>query len=301
MKQKKDSKDVSENIIWFGTSISKALDRTKFERDTKTKVKFVKAFGIRGEENQFYPDKNFADTVPKEVEQSKPDAIVLQGGSIEISNIDVKAALMDTEKDIEHYRNEWTAKIEEDSENLYNIAEKALEQNQDMKVIIVKRLPRFDPINSDPKGIKSQLSNFGNHVLDQLWIKKGRPQNIQIVEFEIGCSGPGYLKDLIYGSTKSQYYDGINLNGSGAQRHFTYRAVCATKAILLGKKCEKPVFHDDYHTNCPQSQYQRRQFAFRHPRRFIKTNRVRNDSPSTYQYGQNYYSVPVSNRFLGNF
>jgi hypothetical protein len=90
-----DSRKKIKTVSWIGTSLSKSLDRRKFEKDTNTKLKFVKAFGIKNESDQLYPDMNFTDTVPKVVEQEKPDMLVLQTGSIEISNINVKSALMD--------------------------------------------------------------------------------------------------------------------------------------------------------------------------------------------------------------
>ena len=40
-----------KNVIWFGTSLSKSLNCKKFERDSNTQVKLVKAYGIKGEEN----------------------------------------------------------------------------------------------------------------------------------------------------------------------------------------------------------------------------------------------------------
>ena len=45
-----------KNLLWIGTSISKALDKNKFEKDTNTNVKFVKAFGIKEEKSHFYPN-----------------------------------------------------------------------------------------------------------------------------------------------------------------------------------------------------------------------------------------------------
>ena len=67
---------------------------------------------------------------------------------------------MDTEKDIEQYKKDWAAKVEEDSANLYDVAVKAIEKNPTMKVVIVKRLPRYDLDSSDPNQIKSQMSRF---------------------------------------------------------------------------------------------------------------------------------------------
>ena len=140
--------------MWIGTSLSKPLHVRQFEKETKTAVKMVKAFGIKNESNQLYPDKNFTDTVPGVVKNEKPDVLVLQCGSIEISNIDVKRALIDGEKDIEDYKKEWFVKIEEDSANIFDVAERAIKQKPNMKVIIVKRLPRFDQPSADPLGIR---------------------------------------------------------------------------------------------------------------------------------------------------
>ena len=137
-------------MIWFGTSLSKTLNCKKFERDTNTQVKLVKAYGIKREDNQFFPERNFINTVPKVLKNEKPDAIVLQAGSIEISNIDVKHAMMDTEKDLDTYRKEWATKVEKDSENLFSLAENIVKDYPETKVIIVKRLPRFDSISVDP-------------------------------------------------------------------------------------------------------------------------------------------------------
>ena len=55
----------------------------------------------------------------KILDEESPDAIVLQGGSIEITNFDVNEAMTDTDKDINEYRKQWAFKVEEDSNNLF--------------------------------------------------------------------------------------------------------------------------------------------------------------------------------------
>ena len=246
------------------------------------------------------------------MEKDEPRAIILQAGSIEISNINVKEALMDTEKDFEQYKKDWAAKVEEDSANLYDVAVKAIEKNPTMKVIIVKRLLRYDPVSSDPKGIKSQLSRFGNHVYDQLWFKGGCPKNIHVVDFELNCSSSGYLKDLIYGQINGRNYDGIHVRGDGAQRHFTYRAVNAVKPILCA--VDEQLAAADNHTNCPQTLFKGQsqqtsrtgklsnygQSEFKYPKRFARAKKTVNNGAQSYQSGQNNYSVPVKNRFTKN-
>ena len=65
---------------------------------------------------------NFEVVVPKVLQNNDTDTLVLQTGSIEISNIEVNKAVMDTKKPIEEYKKEWFEKVEKDSENLFRIA-----------------------------------------------------------------------------------------------------------------------------------------------------------------------------------
>ena len=295
------NENTANNITWFGTSISKALDQKKFEADTKSKIKFVKSFGIKAEENQFYPELNLTDTVHAVLSKTNPDAIILQAGSIEISNFDVKKALMDTDKDLDEYWKQWTAKIEEDSANMFKVAVEATKRHPAMKVLVVKRLPRYDPISSDPKGIKSELSKFGNHVYDQLWFKGGCPKNIFIVDFELNCSDSGYLKDLIFGKSNEQRYDGVHARGEGGQRHFTYRAIDAVKVILRGDDCPKTSsINQSRKASRPGQSSNTKEQGFRYPSKFVRAKKVKQNQSKTFQYGKNHYSIPVNNRFLEN-
>ena len=251
-------KDI-KNVLYIGTSLSKSLDRKKFQKDTKTKLKVVKAYGIKKESDQFYPKLNFTDVVPKSLEKDKPDVLVLQAGSIEISNLNVKNAMMNTEKDIEEYSREWAAKVEDDSNNLFEVAENALKADPKMKVIIVKRLPRYDSSAADPLGIKANLSQFANSVYDQLWFKKGGPINIHIVNFDLGCDDSRYLKDILFGKPGEKSYDGVHLRGFAASRHFTYRAVQAIRPVIISSRPVQTANFDrtDYHADCPQTRLQR--------------------------------------------
>ena len=176
---------------------------------------------------------------PKVIKKEKPDAIVLQTGSIEITNINVKNALMDSDKSIEEYKQEWTKKVKEDSTNLFNIAKKALDIKSDMEVVIVKRLPRYDPKSEDPFHIKQSMSEYANSVYDQLWFEHGGPKNIHIVALEkIECVG--FLRDILYGKKNDVGYDGLHLRGPAGSRHFTYRAVNAISAVLFAKQSFSP-------------------------------------------------------------
>ena len=237
---------------------------------------------------------------------SKTDALVLQSGSIEITDINVNEALQDTKKDIREYKKDWFAKIENDSTNLFNIAEEALANSNDIKkVFIVKRLPRYDRAPDDILQIKSQLSQFGNAQYDCLWLKRGSPKNIHIVEIE-GLECSGYMKELVYGNPVRKNYDGVHLRGDGAARQFTYRAIKSLKQILCRAKSpsrQRPVHVNDrpnVHNNCPQQQY--KSHVKKNRAKFGKPNYV--GAPDVRLYSEvaaegsiHSYQVPTANRF----
>ena len=70
----------------------------KFEKDNDVKLNAVKAYCVN-EEGRF-PESNFKATVPKVVEKGDTDTLILETGTIEITNMDVNKALMDPKKDI---------------------------------------------------------------------------------------------------------------------------------------------------------------------------------------------------------
>ena len=187
---------------------------------------------------------------------------------------------MDTKTSIDDYKKEWFNQVEQDSKNLFLIAEDAIKKRPDLKIVIIKRVPRFDRSTKDIIGIKSKLSNYANTVLDQLWIKSGSPSNILIVELQLNIEKSRYLRDLLYGEKSKEINDGIHLRGPGASRHFTYRATQAVKPVLgpvsagqfprilrtgnypsrqtVYVSPAKPVRNND-HKDCPQTQFQQRQ------------------------------------------
>ena len=261
-----------------------------------------------------------AATVPKIVERGDIDTLVLQTGSIEITNVDVNKAMMDATKDIKVYKKDWYEKAEKDSTKLFSIAEDAIAKDPHLIVIIVKRPPRFDRASKDISGIKSQLSKFSNHVYDQLWLKNGSPSRIHIVELELGCENSQYLKDIIYGQPQSPKYDGIHLVGNAASRHFTYRAVQVMLPIVnpsfkpmkqfsslrqnfrakvrTSENVQLPaewVKHDNSHTNCEQAQYQRQ--SGRGGQGVKSSNRKISDCPQTqYQHRRTSYADTVKGK-----
>ena len=152
-----------------------------------------KAYCIKAEEKARFKDKNLESVVQNVLKTVPTDVLILQTGSIEITDIDVNHALMDSKTDIGEYKEKWFSKVENDSKNLYDVAEEACKHNPKLKAIIVKRLPRFDRSSNDLLSIKAQLSNYAYSVFDQIWLRKGKPSSINIVEFQLNASNHPYL------------------------------------------------------------------------------------------------------------
>ena len=300
MKTKK-TKVGKTKIKGIGTSVSNVLDLPKFEKDLDVNLVINKAYCIDEEENARFKDKHFKAAVPKEIKNEDVDILVLQTGSIEITDLKVNEALVDTKKELSEYRKEWFSKVEEASTKLFNIAEDALEKNKNIKkVVILKRLPRFKRSSSDLLQIKSQLSEFGNACYDQIWQKRGGPEKIQIVEIDLKCSESKYLKDLVFGNPVSKTYDGTHLRGAGASRHFTYRAIEAITKVMFPSK---PNFRFRKHriSNSPPQQpqpaadrFSRKMAAENADNGYFNTNQSSSQFAGRQQGGRTSYSDTVS-------
>ena len=294
-------------VTWIGTSISKVLDQEKFEHDLDVELTTAKAYCIK-EEGRF-PKDNFNAIVPKVVKAGHVDTLVLETGSIEITNMDVNKAMVDPNRDINEYKKEWFAKAEEVSTELFNIAENAIAADEHLNVVIVKRLPRFDRGSKDIMKVKSTLSSFANQMYDQLWLRRGSPERIHIVDFKL-IKDEGYLKDLIYGTHENERYDGIHLIGSGASRQFTYRAILAIRPIITKPNQQQKLSsfrrqkHNsdnhkagtDNHLNCPQATYMRQSAGRQHRGR---SGKLYSDvlKSSNQQSAGKKYNVPTKNFF----
>ena len=265
-------KNRKPRVVWTGTSVSEVLDQKKLGEECSALVTFVETPAIKGNDNTL--DK----IVPAILENEDVDVLVLQAGDTKISNIKIIEALLNTDKDLEDVKKEWFDQVENQSKEIFQIAEGAVRNDPKLQVVIVKRLPRFDKGSDDILGVKPTLSSFGNGVFDRLWMKAGCPQSIKILEVNLNIEKPGYLKDLIFGSTHSKTYDGVHLKGHGACRHFNYRV----KQIL------KPVVLAIERSTTGQSQSLSQQGRQTQGRRQVSyANMVES----------NVYSVPVQNRF----
>ena len=82
-----------DNILWIGTSLSKALDKDEFDKDDNLNIN--RTYCIKEEAIARFKKTNCKAVVPEVIDRYEPDILVLQTGSIEITNIDVAKAIMD--------------------------------------------------------------------------------------------------------------------------------------------------------------------------------------------------------------
>ena len=94
----------------------------------------------------------------------------------------------------------------------------------------LKRIFRCDPLNDDPAQIKYKLSEFGNRVLDDIWLSKGCPKNIHIVQQSLECSGN--LLTERFGSPSNRSFDGVHMRGKMAVQHYTRSVINALADIM---------------------------------------------------------------------
>lgn len=184
----------------------------KVSTSTNLKMEQFKAYTVDAEPDAHYPEVNHTAVVPEILSRKKFDLVVLQGGSIEITNLNTKANPQ------EHYKH-WEQKVSMSSNRMFSLAQWVVEAFPGTRVIILTRLPRYDPVNKDPQGIKSKLSEYGNSVYHQLWVTSGCPKNIMIHDQGLGCNGALRIKR--FGDPHLRNYDGIHMRGELAVQHYT--------------------------------------------------------------------------------
>ena len=191
---------------------------------------------------------------------------------------------------MEEYKKKWIRNVEVNSKEVFKIAEDATRVNKDINVVIVKRYPRFDSVYDDPIGIKKELSNFANQVYDHEFLRKGSPSNIHIIDVPLSCEKSPHLQDLIYGKRSSLTFNGYKMVGEGASRHLTYR----TKQALM------PLIKSTLKSS--SSQEQKAESDFVRAKNTMKPKTIHNTQlGNSDRYGPIMYSIPVQNRFMGNF
>jgi hypothetical protein len=216
-----------KKVLFVGDSLSRKLNLSVVKNVTDTDIKRVEAFIVgKDDPKARVPSKNFTDIVPKELKNENVSTLILQGGTNEVSNLDVTG-------DIGVKMEAMKEEIKISSEKLFILAEESLKNNEGLeKVIILKRVFRCDPVKNDPSQIRDKMSEYGNRVLEDMWLAKGCPKNIVIASQPLECDGP--LRISRYGYPSSREYDGIHMRGKMAVQHYTGSVINVLMDNLCG-------------------------------------------------------------------
>ena len=267
--------------LFIGDSISANVNIEALEEATQTEFITAKAYCSVyddvtnvAKQSAKFPSSNFTDVIPMELKKNNYKTMILQAGSVDITNLNTKD---EPEKYIEYFRQEAVMS----ATNLFSAAVNALIANPTLtKIILLKQTPRYDPLHVDPLGLKPTLSVLFNNTLTDLWMKSLYKDNIFVGAHNIECTGA--IKEARYRHTKSGKYDGIHLFGSSGQKAYTLSVL----NILRAAKITTP--EHDYHLSCPQYRYQTR-----------KTQNHRNHKyePRRHTMKEHAFHIPTFNRF----
>ena len=82
---------------------------------------------------------------------------------------------------------------------------------------------------NDSLGMKYKLSEYGNNLLDQIWMT-----NIVIASQSLECSGE--LRVARFGLPSSKGYDGIHMRGKMAVQHYTASMINVLLDVFNGQE-----------------------------------------------------------------
>ena len=135
------------------------------------------------------------------------------------------------------------------AQNIFNAGVNALAQQPSLKkVLITKHIPRYDPKDVDPLGLKPSLSHLFDSTLSELWMKSPLKEKIFIGTHNLDCTGA--RQSARYRSTKTGKFDGIHLYGSSGSKFYTLSMLNILRSAGLTSS------EHDFHLSCAQFQYQ---------------------------------------------
>ena len=221
-----------------------------------------------------FPNANFADVIKAKMEKENFKYVVLQAGSVDITNLNTKD---NPEQYMEYFRQEAIMS----ATNLFQAGLNALRVQPTLaKVVIMKQIPRYDPLDVDPLSLKASLSLLFNNTLANLWMESPDRHRIYIGNHNIECNGA--IREARYRHTKSGKLDGIHLLGSSGMKSYTL------SVLNIFRNAQLTSADYDFHQTCPQFQRQnRKKFSHKPGAQFSRNSKK----------SQEHFSVPTHSRY----
>ena len=252
------------------------------EKETKTRIRSIKAYSSVRDRNARFPSKNITDVAPTAMlntpEEDDFTHLVLGAPTVDISNLDTSK--LTSNDDTESYKQ----KIVMSCKNMFAVAENTIRSHPKLeKVIIIEHAPRHDRAKVDPTKLKPKLALLANSTFAQLWHSSAMKDKITIGKHNLNCSTD--LIDERYKDDRSGRYDGVHLYGRQGRNVFTNSFCQILKSVIVASKSSTS---PSFHSSCPQTRY--------------KNTQSSQNNKNKKQSNKNRYNVPVSNQFdlLGN-
>ena len=291
--QTKDKKK-EPTTLFVGDSISANVDIKSLENATETKFVTAKAYcSIKDNVKNvakypaMFPNSNFTDVITSELAKDDYENLVIQAGSVDITNLNTQDNPLEY---LEYFKQETILS----AKNLVQAVDNALVSSPSLSnIIIMKQIPRYDPIEVDPLSLKPALSQLYNNTLTEEWMNSQYRDRINIGTHNIECSGA--IQQARYRETVSKRFDGIHLFGPSGRKAYTQ------SLLNIFKKCKFVSSEYEFHQSCPQYRHQERQRQFTQKTSSQKTtNRKPANHRAVYRNSTNQmteFSVPTRNRF----
>ena len=160
-----------------------------------------------------HPKFNFTDVIKEKLNEKEYHSLIVQSGSVDITNLNTA---VDPSVNAEYFRQE----VRMSAQNIFSAVENALQiQPSLQKVVILKQIPRYDPLPVDPMSLKPALASFYNACISELWMKSNLKHRIIMSEHDLDCVGA--IRLARYKESKSGRFNGIDLLGSSGKKSLT--------------------------------------------------------------------------------
>ena len=195
-------------------------------------LKNVLNYDVKRIESNLIIDEKASPVISKVIKDAQVDTLVIQSGSKELTDLEIPYNAMDKIEDLKEY-------VHKTYLEMFTLAEKFLDENTNLNQVVLMKQPyRCDFSNLDPHQIRSKLRDFGNRVLDDLWLSRGCPKNIKIADQKLECTGD--LRVARFGQVNHSNFDGIHYSGFLGVQHFTGSMINALFQVMNEHSTDVP-------------------------------------------------------------
>jgi hypothetical protein len=246
-----------------------------------------------------YPDKNFMEVTKLEVNKEQFDMLLLQSGSVDITNLDTKSK---PHQHTEYLKQE----VIISAKNIFSAAESALDNQPKLKkVIIMNQTPRYDEKAVDPMSLKPVLAQLFNNTLVDSWLDSKYKAKLVIGNHNLDCSGG--VKEARFRYLKNRKCDGLHMYGPSGKKAYTISVLDILRnagIVQMNGQTATNFFRNQLkfehqkRKTSKQSRASRVQPVSANDRDIRQNNQKKQyRQTETQNYNGQRYSVPTSNRF----